>query len=139
MVTNLERPFPALKKIAIGNDDIDGTSVQTLWYMSKVFGYKEPEWLESELLVDYFSERGPGVGANAEWETEDARGGLIGYVMHDTGEDQLSRNRDDIEPDQEVRGRFSFRHKEYLPEDWQLTLETSYISDRTFLESNVSE
>ena len=135
MVTNLERPFPALKKIAIGNDDIDGTSVQTLWYMSKVFGYKEPEWLESELLVDYFSKRGPGVGANAEWETEDARGGLIGYVMHDTGDDQLSRNRDDIEPDQEVRGRFSFRHKEYLPEDWQLTLETSYISDRTFLES----
>ncbi|MHC4290764.1 MAG: LPS assembly protein LptD [Planctomycetota bacterium] len=135
MVTDLQRPLPALKKLTFGNDTENGTSIETRWHMAKLLGYKEPEWLETELLMDYFSKRGPGVGVNAEWETEEARGGLIGYVMHDTGEDRLSRNRKDIAPDQEVRGRFSFRHRQYLPEDWQLTLEASYISDRTFLES----
>ena len=134
MTTNFARPDLPLKRITAGHDDEFGTSVETTWHLARLLGLRDPKWLESELAMDYYSKRGVGVGVNAEYETDDARGSLVGYVMNDRGEDDLSRYRKDIDPDKDVRGRFSFRHRQYLPEDWQLTLETGYVSDRNFLE-----
>ena len=56
--------------------------------------------------------------------------------MNDRGKDDLGSTDDrrDLDPKRDIRGRFSFRHRQLLPDDWQLTLETSYISDRNFLE-----
>ena len=134
MTTNFARPDLPLKRITAGHDDEFGTSVESTWHLARLLGLKDPKWLDSELLLDYYSKRGVGAGVNAEYETDDARGSLIGYVMNDRGEDDLSRNRENIDPDKDVRGRFSFRHRQYLPEDWQLTLETGYVSDENFLE-----
>ena len=134
LTTDFARPDLPLKRLTAGHDDEFGTSVESTWHLARLLGLKDPKWLDSELLLDYYSKRGVGTGVNAEYETDDARGSLVGYVMSDRGEDDLSRNRKDIDPDKDVRGRFSFRHRQYLPDDWQLTLETGYVSDRNFLE-----
>jgi hypothetical protein len=134
LTTDFARPDIPLKRLTAGHDDEFGTSVESSWHLARLLGLKDPKWLDSELLVDYYSKRGVGGGVNAEYETDDARGSLIGYVMNDRGEDDLSRYRKDIDPDKDIRGRFSFRHRQYLPDDWQLTLETGYVSDRNFLE-----
>ena len=134
MVTNFARPDVPLRRIRFGSDSEFGTSVETRWHLARLLGRKDPEWLESQLAVDYFSKRGIGAGVDAEYQTDEAKGFFQSYIIDDRGEDDLSRYRKNIEPDQDLRGRFSFRHRQYLPEDWQLTTEVSYLSDRNFLE-----
>jgi hypothetical protein len=134
--TDFAQPALPLSRIRFGSDSEFGTSIETRWHFFRLMGVKDPEWLKAQLAADYFSERGPGGGAEAEWETDNAFGEFIGYVIDDRGEDDLGRvdNRRNLDPDQDVRGRFSFKNRLYLPDDWQLTTEFSYLSDRNFLE-----
>ncbi|MHC4742123.1 MAG: LPS assembly protein LptD, partial [Planctomycetota bacterium] len=43
--------------------------------------------------------------------------------------------RRNLEPERDLRGRFLWQHRHYLANKWQLTVETSYLSDTNFLES----
>lgn len=134
--TNFKRPDVPLTNIKLGNDSEFGTTIETRWQLMRLLGMKDPAWLESRLALDYFSDRGVGGGVEMEYETSENMGSLVGYVMTDRGEDRLGRadDRRNLDPGEDVRGRFSFRHRQYLPDDWQLTLETSYITDENFLE-----
>ncbi len=60
----------------------------------------------------------------------------MGYIIDDHGEDRLGRidSRKNLEPPQELRGRFQFQHRQFLPYSWQLTTEAGYTSDKNFLE-----
>ncbi len=136
MRTKFVRPDIPISSLAVGNDSDFGTSVETRWYLSRLLGFKEPPGMEARLAADYFSKRGVGGGVEAEYEDDDSLGRLIGYAMTDRGEDDLGRseNRRNLDPDQDVRGRFGLRHRELLPDDWQATIEVGYLSDRNFQE-----
>ena len=86
--------------------------------------------------LDYYDKRGVGAGAQVEYEREDYFGKILGYIAHDTGEDKLGRDdtRQNLKPPRELRGRFSWLHRQYLPYSWQLTTGLSYLSDENFLE-----
>lgn len=135
--TNFERPDLPIKRITAGHDSNNGALIQTEWYLARLLGREEPAGVDSTLALDYFSERGPGVGASVEYVRDDYYGEMLGYIIHDSGEDRLGRisSRRNLEPPDETRGRFGFRHRQYLPYDWQLTTEVSYLSDENFLES----
>jgi len=87
--------------------------------------------------VDYFDKRGPATGIETEYKGEDYFGRLLGYIIHDRGEDRLGRidARRNLEPPRHLRGRFLWQHRHFLPYNWQLTSEFSYLSDENFLES----
>jgi hypothetical protein len=133
--SNLERPDLPIKSVRFGNDNIWGTSVETRWYLARLLGLQEPEGTDSTLDLDYYSRRGPGAGIETEYTRENYFGRLLGYVIHDAGEDRLGRIRKDLRPERELRGRFTWQHRQFLPYNWQLTAETSYLSDKNFLES----
>ena len=135
MRSNLERPDLPIKSIRVGNDNIFGTSIETKWYLARLLGLQEPEGTDSTLSLDYYSKRGPGTGIDTEYTRENYFGRILGYVIHDVGDDRLGRIRRDLEPERELRGRFTWRHRQFLPYNWQLTAETSYLSDKNFLES----
>lgn len=135
IVTNFARPDIPLRRATFGNDSDFGTSIQTRWKLAPLLGVKDPEWIDSQLNLDYFSLRGVGAGIDAEYERDDMMGSLISYIMTDQGEDDLGRTRRNIDPEQDVRGRFSLRHRQYLPNDWQFTLETGYVTDENFIEA----
>lgn len=130
------RPELPLSKIAVGNDSEFGTSVETRWHLFRLLGLKEPAGMEARLAADYFSKRGYGGGIESEYNFENSFGSMIGYIMTDRGKDDLGRAdfRRNLDPKQDVRGRFGFRHREYLPDDWQATVEVGYVSDRNFME-----
>ncbi len=134
---NLERPDLPIKSVHVGHDSTWGTSLQTQWYLARLLGLQEPEGTESTLMVDYFSERGPGAGVETEYKGEDYFGNLLGYIIHDDGEDRLGRidARKNLDPPRHLRGRFLWQHRHFLPYNWQLTSEISYLSDQNFLES----
>ncbi|HUS72221.1 MAG TPA: LPS assembly protein LptD, partial [Sedimentisphaerales bacterium] len=134
--SNLQRPDIALKSARVGHDNTWGTSIETRWYLSRLLGLREPEGTKSTLAFDYFDKRGIGIGAEIDYEREDHFGRLLGYVINDMGEDRLGRHRTrrDLEPPRELRGRFLWQHRHFLPHNWQLTSEVSYASDENFIE-----
>lgn len=133
--TNFERPDVPIRQIQVGHDNRFGTSVETRWYLSRLLGLKEPKGVDSSLMIDYFGKRGNGFGIVADYNRDDYFGGVSGYIIDDRGVDRLGRTRQDLKPDADLRGRFTARHRHYLPYNWQATVETSYISDKNFLES----
>lgn len=136
MRSNLERPDVPLKSASIGNSSVMGTSVETEWYLSRVLGLKEPKNTDATLAVDYFDERGPGAGVDIDYLRENYFGRIQGYMIKDHGQDRLGRvpGRKDIDPPHEERGRFRLQHRQFLPHEWQVTTEFSYLSDRNYLE-----
>jgi len=137
MRSNLQRPDTALKSVRIGNDNTWGTQVETQWYLSRLLGLEEPEGTDSTLSLDYYSKRGVGSGIEIDYSKEKYFGRILGYIINDRGEDRLGRHisRRHLEPERDLRGRFSWRHRQFLPYEWQLTTEISYLSDENFLES----
>lgn len=134
--TNLERPDIPIKSVHIGRNSEFGTSIETRWYLSRLLGLKEPSGVDSVLAVDYFGKRGAGAGVDIDYRQQDYFGDVIAYVLRDRGTDDLGRTSDrrNQDPGEDIRGRFRFRHRHYLPYDWQATIETSYASDENFIE-----
>ena len=134
--SNLQRPDVPIKSVRVGHDNVWGTSVETRWYLARLLGLRETEGTDSTLALDYYSKRGFGSGAEIDYVQEDYFGRMSGYIIRDTGEDRLGRHstRRDLEPPRELRGRFLWQHRQFLPHEWQLTGEVSYLSDENFLE-----
>jgi hypothetical protein len=124
----------SLRAIRAGYSQNFGAELETRWELFNILGLAKPTGVEGQLLVDYFSERGPAVGATLDYETDNAFGLYRGYVIQDDGRDELNGRSRDIIPDSTTRGRSLLRHRAYLPDDWQLTFELSYLSDKNFLE-----
>lgn len=123
----------ALRGVRVGNDGDFGTAVETRWDLFNLLSVEPPVGFDAQLRLDYFSERGPAAGVDVKYERENYFGLYRGYVVEDGGDDNLGQFRDN-DQDGGARGRTTWRHRHYLPEDWQLTLENSYLSDRGFLE-----
>jgi hypothetical protein len=134
--TNLEQPDIPIKSAHVGHDSEFGTSVETRWHLSRLLGLKEPSGVDSTLALDYFGKRGVGAGVDIDYRQQDYFGNVIAYVLKDRGTDDLGRAsyRRNQDAGEDIRGRFRFRHRHYLPYDWQATIETSYASDENFLE-----
>lgn len=136
MATNFKRPDMPLSKIRLGNDSEFGTSVETRWQLARLLGMPDVPWIDARLSADYFSKRGVGTGIEAEYETDDSIGSLLSYIMTDRDTDDLGNVsiRRNLDSGEDVRGRFSFRHRQWLENDWQLTTEIGYLSDEHFQE-----
>jgi hypothetical protein len=134
----------ALRGIHISDSRGFGFGVQTDWGLFESLGVLPPEDLDISYHLDYFSERGPGGGIDAKYGggfiTQTTRqpwnfeGDFTSYLVHDSGTDNLGRYRARIPHDDEWRGRATWEHQHFFPEDWQVQLRASYISDPTFME-----
>ncbi|MBE3069179.1 MAG: LPS assembly protein LptD, partial [Planctomycetes bacterium] len=132
MAGDVSEAETALRKIAIESRSNRGTGLVTQWHLMKLLGLeKEPEGFDIYLNADVWSERGPGLGVESEYTRKDFYGNLISYYLNDSGKDSVGE--DDVEPGSSNRGRILWRHRQYLPQNWEMTLELAKISDRNFL------
>lgn len=123
----------SIKAIRTGYSGDFGLELETDWNLFSVAGLETPEGFDGTLSLDYYSDRGPGIGTDVEYKRDRYFGEYRTYLISDGGKDDLGRKRA-TDPEGDVRGRFLFRHRQFLDDDWQLTLEFSHISDRSFLE-----
>ncbi|MEM1228853.1 MAG: organic solvent tolerance protein OstA [Planctomycetota bacterium] len=140
--TPLRRPTFYLTGANAKNDDIFGTQVMLEWDIFQLLGFvNPPDGVESILLTDFLSERGPAVGTRTTYN----RGSMFGipgpvigsydsYLIDDDGTDVLGEGRRNLAPEETLRGRSTLRHRHYLPGGWEFIAELGYISDRNFLE-----
>jgi len=134
--SDLERPDIPIKSARITRDSTWGTTFETRWYFARLLGLRQPEGTESTLALDYYEKRGIGLGSELSYSADDYYGTALGYIINDTGKDDLGRHysRRNIEPPDNLRGRFSWLHRHFLPYNWQLTTEIGYASDENFIE-----
>ena len=137
MRSNLQRPDVPFKSVHVGNDNTWGTSLETRWYLSRLLGLKEPEGTDSTFELDYYGKRGVGSGVDIDYKRENSFGEVKGYLIDDSGKDMLGRDitRRNLDPENDLRGRFSWRHRQFLPYNWQVTTGVAYASDKNFMES----
>ncbi len=130
---NVDTSETAIKSVRTGYSGDFGLELETEWHLFNLLGLQTPEGFDSTLNLDFYSERGPAIGIDADYERERYFGLLRSYLMTDWGEDELGEDREKVS-EHDVRGRLLFRHRQYLEDDWQISLELSYLSDKTFLE-----
>ncbi len=124
----------SIRNITFSYDNDKGVTGKTRWYLLPLIGLQQPEGVDATLKLDYYGDHGPAAGIDAEYERDTYYGMVRSFYIYDTGEDHLGGQRGDVEPPNENRGRFLVRHRQYLPQGWELTLELSYLSDLNFLE-----
>ncbi len=123
----------ALRQLGTGYDGTFGFRLETDWDFFSLASLQAPDGFDARLSLDLLTDRGPAAGLDLDYERDTYFGYLDSYVVNDSGRDKLGKfrsNRNDFG----TRGRARWRHRHYLPEDWELTVEASYISDRAFLE-----
>ncbi|MGB0714313.1 MAG: hypothetical protein ACPGXK_00430 [Phycisphaerae bacterium] len=123
----------ALRRLRVGYSDDFGAELESSWELFTSLGLETPEGFDGLLRRDAYTERGVGLGADVFYERDDYFGQLRSYIMYDGGEDNLGRQRREQDYSG-IRGRLLLRHRQYLEDDWQISLELSYLSDVQFLE-----
>ncbi|MEM9645510.1 MAG: organic solvent tolerance protein OstA, partial [Planctomycetota bacterium] len=140
--TSLRRPPLYLTGANLRNDSVFGTQVLLEWDLFQLLGYDSaPDGVQSRITTDYLSERGPAIGTSTSYELP----GLFGYpgrtvgrydsyLIYDTGNDTLGRDRRDLPPEETWRGRSKWNHRQRFNRGWEFVGEFGYVSDRNFLE-----
>ncbi len=133
---DLERPDIPLRRATVGYDDDFGFTTETRWDLAKLLSRREPEGVDSTLALDYYGERGMGAGLRTRYARHNYFGNILAYALTDRGDDDLGSisSRKNLDPGEDIRGRFRWRHRQFLPYDWQATVEVSYASDENFIE-----
>ncbi len=122
----------ALRTVRIEHGSNRGTGITSQWHLMRLLGLeREPPGFDFHLNADFWSDRGPGLGVESDYARKDFYGEFLSYYLNDTGKDSIGDV--DVEPPSRHRGRVRWQHRHYLPEDWELTFELSYLSDPNFL------
>lgn len=128
---------PPLERIRVGYRRRDGhfePEIQTRWNLFALAGYEPPDGVALSGDLDYRGDHGVGLGLALRYDVPDMFGRVDGYLLpYDHGTDRIG-NRNDIDFDGDVRGYLSLRHRQYLRNDLELSLELGYVSDPSFLE-----
>lgn len=138
--TDLSQSSFYLSSIKFRNDSIFGFQTYADWDLYQLLGIQGPEGTDLRLSTDFLSERGPAVGTRFDYNRPTWLFGAPGagfsdfWILRDDGLDVLGLDRVNLTPEEDVRGRALSRHRLFLSNNWELMLETGWISDRNFLE-----
>jgi hypothetical protein len=142
MATDLVKPNYYLDGLRIKNDNTFGFQVMADWDLYQLLGIRQPpEGTDWSLSTDYLSERGFALGTHLSYDRfgflsipGPVRGDFDAWGIHDTGLDDLGRDRRDLAPTTEDRGRVFWQHRHQLPAGYQVSAEVGWITDNNFLE-----
>ena len=133
-----------LRTIGISSSSAYGYGVESRWGLFETLGQAPPDGTDASYRLDYYSERGPGFGLDANYtggfvsETTlqpwSFDGRFTSYIVYDDGEDRLGKRRRRIDQEGEVRGRVRWDHQHFLSDNWQVQARLGYVSDGTFVE-----
>ena len=129
----LER-FP-LREVTFENSSDSGFGIKTAWDLFGLFGVDAPANTRADLLIDGYLRRGPAVGTEGRYATDDTAGTFLGYIVpQDEGRDQLTSG-ERVDRNGETRGILLFDHRWNIDENWTAFLEGAYVSDQNFVDA----
>jgi len=133
-----EDPGIPIRSATVTQDQIFGLQLNTVWDLSRLMGLPKQPGMKLDLLADYRSKRGPGIGTQAEYNGSNDYGTYQGngtlYYQYDKGYDNLGLDRRRLEPKNDSRGEATWRHRQQLSGGAMIFGEIGYLSDRNYLE-----
>lgn len=133
-----EDPGIPIRAAVVTSDSIFGIQAKTVWNMNRLFGIPKLPGVEWDLLANYMSKRGVGLGNSVDYSGTNAlgsyKGNGLGMYQRDGGKDNLGQDRLNLIPESQNRGEITFRHRQNLPGDAMIFGEIGYLSDRNYLE-----
>ncbi len=133
-----EDPGIPIRRATVGQDRIFGFQVKTVWDLTKILGMPAQPGVEWNLLGNYLTDRGPGVGIGSNYKGTNPLGNFLGngtlYYQYDSGRDNLGLDRRNLTPQSDHRGETTWRHRQQLPQGATVFGEIGYLSDRNYLE-----
>ncbi len=142
IATDLRKPSFFIDSVRLGNDNVFGFQSMFDLDAYQLFGIRNaPAGTDWGLSLDYLSKRGFGHGTDFSYGRNDIFGftgpaqGIFDYWgIYDNGNDNLGFGRRDIVPEENYRFRLYGQHRQRLDSGWEITGETGWISDLTFVE-----
>jgi len=123
-----------LKKVKVGYDSDNGPEIETTWDVFALAGRDRPDGVKLLGMADWVGDHGPAAGAELEYGMDDMFGRAEAYLLlDDNGEDTIGGRRD-IEQDGGTRGFYHWQHRSFLENGSELSVESAFVSDETFLE-----
>ena len=137
LATDLKKPTFYVDGIKVKNDSVYGTQALIDWDVYQLLGIRDKvEGTKWTLSTDYLSERGPGLGTSFTydlpgfvWFPGPAHGNFDIWGIDDTGRDNLGADRRSLIPEEELRGRAFWQHRQYLGDGYQFTAEVGYVQN----------
>ncbi|HNX26312.1 MAG TPA: hypothetical protein PKK48_02795 [Phycisphaerae bacterium] len=135
--STFEQEHTALRSVAVGHEGNLGFGAESKWFLFRLLGIVKPKWLDAMLTVSGY-EKGAVLGVDYDYAQQEGNRQFSGYGLlygtYDTNKyDEFGQdNKQLVEHD--MRGRILMRHKEYLPKDWEISAEFSYLSDSNYLQ-----
>jgi len=108
--------------------------IKTRWDAASLLGLDLPTWLDAEVLLDGYLDRGPALGVDLNWDKPNARGRFDAYTIYDDGTDILPSG-DRQRRSEDWRGVVLGEHQQDIGDGWLLSAEIAWISDPTFLDA----
>ena len=128
-----EEGHTALRRVQFGRHGRFGWGGESEWFLFRLLGVRRPEGFKGRLEADWY-ERGFLLGGRVKYRRPTYSGYALAYGLLDKErEDDFGTRRRNIAA-REQRGRLLWRHKQFLPRNWELQLEGSYLCDPNFLE-----
>jgi hypothetical protein len=121
-----------LRGVNLGHQDTKGQMIETKWKLFSLLGVREPENVSAELLVDYYTKRGYGVGTDFNYTFGKNVGFLNLYLLDDSGEEKTSSGRT-LDVTETTRGYALLENEAKVSPNWTIQTQLSYISDPTFI------
>lgn len=133
-----EDPGIPIRSASVSSDSIFGLQLNTVWNLNKLLGIPKQPGHNFDLLADFRSERGPGLGVKGDYKGStglgDYQGGGNLYYQYDKGTDNLGLDRRRLNVPDNNRGEATWRHRQDLPGGGLVFGEIGYLSDRNYLE-----
>lgn len=127
-----------LKDLRFENSSTSGATVKTTWDAQSLLGMDPVPGLSTDLFLDAYFRRGPGLGTRFDFSPGgplgDGRGKIFAYTVIDDHGDDVLKPGTRRQWDGSTRGMFEAEGIWNLDEHWKLTSELSYIGDETFLD-----
>ncbi len=123
-----------IKKLKVGHDSDTGLEIETTWDVFALAGREAPDGVKLLAHSDWIGEHGAAAGAELEYGLSNMFGRAQAYLLlDDNGTDEIGGRRD-IDQDGGTRGFYHWQHRQYLENGSELSIESAFVSDETFLE-----
>ena len=118
-----------LRNAAFESSSRTGPAWKTAWDAWSLLGLRAPDGVSTELLADYYNERGFAVGTEAAVRRPGHEGNLFAYMLFDDSGTDVMKPGPRLSREGGTRGIVLADHRWRVNDLWTLTLEGSYISD----------
>jgi hypothetical protein len=124
----------AMQSLSMGVNSQAGLEIHSSWDMFALTGQPNPDGVGLIGHADLEGRHGDSTGLDLSYNRPQMTGTLSGSVLPDDNFNDQIGGRNEVKFNDSTRGFVSWEHRQFLADNWQVSLEINKVSDPTFFE-----